>query len=56
MKKLGKNNNVESNSIQAYAGDCPCRCYCGCSVWYHPESVSNAAKDAVVYANTGLEM
>ncbi|NRT74803.1 CLI_3235 family bacteriocin precursor [Clostridium beijerinckii] len=29
MKKLGKNNTSEANTIQAYS----CTCSCGCSCW-----------------------
>lgn len=28
MKKLGKNNTSEANTIQAYSCSCPCNCSC----------------------------
>ncbi|MBD7912795.1 CLI_3235 family bacteriocin precursor [Clostridium cibarium] len=52
MKKLGKNNMVESNTIQAYTYKCGCYCYCGCQAWYHPSSASHATKEALSYAAT----
>ncbi|MBD7912796.1 CLI_3235 family bacteriocin precursor [Clostridium cibarium] len=56
MKKLLKNNVNESNTIQAYIGQCSCRCYCGCQAWYHPSSASHATKEALSYAETYLEI